>query len=140
MLTLLSEMLAASPHLEFMLNWVSVEPMKCGTTGVWIHRMSMNTLRCGSISCMGCLPPVPTYSRSRADPPSPLPCPTTQVRCCCVSHGALLEGAGSGMMPALRSLQKVCWLGEVAWCWGWRRGEEEPQQVQRQCAGMFCSD
>ena len=31
-LTLLSEMLAASPHLEFMLNWVSVKMMeKCGT-------------------------------------------------------------------------------------------------------------
>ena len=48
-LTLLSEMLAASPHLEFMLNWVSVEPMeKCGPTGVWICRISMDTPRCGS--------------------------------------------------------------------------------------------
>ena len=80
--------------------------------------MSMDTLRCGSTRCMGCLP----LSLLTQDLGLTLPCPATQVRCCCVSHGALLEGAGSGMMPALRSLQKVCWLGEVAWCWGWRKG------------------
>ena len=85
-------------------------------------------------------PPFPLARGSRADPP-PLAHPTMQVRCCCVSHGALLEGAGSGMMPALRSLQKVCGLGQAAWCWGveegWRRSRSRHKASAWACSVLI---